>query len=606
MRSAAKRSTFKRFLVDGIQAVQTRLNRRGKRATKDWDKSVDRWRRVLDRLGEDAPVTAYLSLSRAQQKQGNLEAAESTIARARELHPTNIDLEVQFSELAMAKEAWRLAVTRWRALLDSLGGAAPPKAFARLSDAYRNLGLLQDADATLEEGLKLHPNDTNLMIAYAENSMAQQDWAIAAQRWTALLAADEVGVPPLVFSRLTKAYRGLGDFAAADKTTMRGLHLHPDNLQIAVARAEVAMTQADWSEAIKRWGALLNRPDVKPQIFSALSTAYRNSGKFELAHATIERAFKQFPGNQALAVEHANIATTQKNWPEAIKRWRKVLETYGDSREDAHMKLLVALASAGDNEAAQIAFSHFQSVSVDKDYDQWIKTRDKLDDNDRSLIREHADSFSVKPKFSILMPVYNTRADHLRCAIKSIMDQLYSNWELCIVDDASTKAEIREIIDEASKDSRIRPVYRKKNGGIAVCTNTALKMASGDWIVLMDHDDTLSEHALYLIAEAVNRDEDLSLVYSDEDTIDAAGHSLFPNFKPDWDYDLFLGQNFINHLTAYRADLVRKVGGFREGTRWISGLGSRATRIRVQPQSKNSPCTVHSLSLAHDWRKFLE
>jgi GT2 family glycosyltransferase len=206
------------------------------------------------------------------------------------------------------------------------------------------------------------------------------------------------------------------------------------------------------------------------------------------------------------------------------------------------------------------------SVGVMKGQENWILENETLRDDDRNLIRSHIASFGKKPKFSILMPVYNTPAPYLREAIDSVISQLYSEWQLCIADDASTVAEVGEILRSyARSDSRIRLRFRQVNGGISACTNTALEMAAGEWIVLMDHDDTLAEHALYLLAEAVNRVPDLTILYSDEDQIDENGRHSSPYFKPDWDYDLSLGQNLINHLGAYRADLVGRVGGFREG-----------------------------------------
>jgi GT2 family glycosyltransferase/SAM-dependent methyltransferase len=147
-----------------------------------------------------------------------------------------------------------------------------------------------------------------------------------------------------------------------------------------------------------------------------------------------------------------------------------------------------------------------------------------------------------------------------------VLAQLYAHWELCIADDASTVPHVKDILDEyAQRDRRIKVISRPTNGGISVCTNTALEMATGDWIALMDHDDTIAEDALYLIADEIDRHPEAAVIYSDEDHIDERGRRSSPYFKPDWDYDLLLGQNVISHLGAYRSDLVKEVGGFREG-----------------------------------------
>lgn len=207
-----------------------------------------------------------------------------------------------------------------------------------------------------------------------------------------------------------------------------------------------------------------------------------------------------------------------------------------------------------------------KNASNNIDYYKWIQGNDTLSDKDRSLIRNHIKSFDSNPKFSVLMPVYNTKGEYLRQAIDSVLGQLYENWELCIVDDSSTSTEVHNILREyEEKDSRIRPSFRQENGGISACTNTALEMASGDWIVLLDHDDLLSEHALYLVTDVINENPNAAIIYSDEDRIDSEGRRSAPYFKPDWDYDLFLGQNLISHLGAYRTDLAQKVRGFREG-----------------------------------------
>ena len=99
------------------------------------------------------------------------------------------------------------------------------------------------------------------------------------------------------------------------------------------------------------------------------------------------------------------------------------------------------------------------------------------------------------------MPVYNTPINFLKAAINSVSNQLYPHWELCIADDASTDPDIRNILNEfQSKDSRIKVIFRKNNGHISAASNSALELAKGDFIALLDHDDELAIHALYLIA----------------------------------------------------------------------------------------------------------
>ena len=199
-------------------------------------------------------------------------------------------------------------------------------------------------------------------------------------------------------------------------------------------------------------------------------------------------------------------------------------------------------------------------------YRDWIAANDTLTDADRAEIRDHIRLLRTAPLFSIVMPVFNAAEGPLREAIDSIRRQLYEHWELCIADDASQGARSRRILEDyARRDPRIKVTFRETTGGISAASNTALSMATGDWVALVDHDDTIAEHALYLVAETLERHPGTTIVYSDEDHIDVRGTRLNPYFKPDWDYDLFLGQNLISHLGVYRTDLVKQVGGFREG-----------------------------------------
>jgi glycosyltransferase involved in cell wall biosynthesis len=164
------------------------------------------------------------------------------------------------------------------------------------------------------------------------------------------------------------------------------------------------------------------------------------------------------------------------------------------------------------------------------------------------------------------MPVYNPDLLHLSSAIDSVRAQIYENWELCIADDASTDASVAPILKQyTSADSRIKVTFRERNGHIAACSNSALELATGEWVALVDQDDHLSEHALAVVAATIGEHPQAGLIYSDEDKIDQSGARCLPFFKPDWNPELLLGQNYISHLGVYRRALLREIGGFREG-----------------------------------------
>ncbi len=191
-------------------------------------------------------------------------------------------------------------------------------------------------------------------------------------------------------------------------------------------------------------------------------------------------------------------------------------------------------------------------------YDQWIANFEQPDD---ALIQLKLSSIQRRPLISILMPVYNTDPAELTAAIESVLDQSYSNCELCIADDFSSREEIRKILEHFGRhDNRIKIAFRNERGGISKACNTALELATGEYISFLDHDDTLSPHALAHICETLNRFPAADFLYSDEDKIDQNGKRFEPFFKPDWSPDLLLSENYICHFLVLRTDLLQKTG----------------------------------------------
>lgn len=202
----------------------------------------------------------------------------------------------------------------------------------------------------------------------------------------------------------------------------------------------------------------------------------------------------------------------------------------------------------------------------DANYARWMADNESTTEESRAALRDRLATFSVKPTVSIVMPTFNGKPEWLKAAVESVQKQIYPHWELCIADDASSNAEGRDCLARySSDDPRIKIVFRKENGHISAASNSAAELATGAWVVLMDHDDLLAEDALFWVVERINRCPDVRLIYSDEDKVDEAGVRSSPHFKPDWNIDLFYSYNFFCHLAAVRKDLFAKVGGFRVG-----------------------------------------
>ncbi len=248
-----------------------------------------------------------------------------------------------------------------------------------------------------------------------------------------------------------------------------------------------------------------------------------------------------------------------------------------------------------------------EMAAAASDYQLWVSRYDTINENDASAIRRHLRTLRSTPLISVVMPVYNTRPPFLRSAIESVLAQLYPNWELCIADDASSDAEIRAILQEYERrDHRIKVAYRTERGHIAAASNSAIALAGGEFIALMDHDDELPVHALFMVAVELNEHPEADLIYSDEDKIDADGRRHGPYFKTEWNPELFYSQNMINHLGVYRASLVQQIGGFREGFDGSQDydLALRVLRLTTPDRVRHIPHVLYHWRLSQDVQTF--
>jgi glycosyltransferase involved in cell wall biosynthesis len=204
------------------------------------------------------------------------------------------------------------------------------------------------------------------------------------------------------------------------------------------------------------------------------------------------------------------------------------------------------------------------------------------------------------PLISVVMPVYDPPPQLLREAIASVQRQIYPKWELCIADDASTDPRVREALEEVSaKDERIKVVFREENGHISATSNSALALASGRYIALLDHDDLMPADALFWVAMTLREHPDAAILYSDEDRIDESGQKRYePYFKPDFNYELLLAQNMISHLGVYDRRLVEEVGGFRVG---LEGSQDLDLALRIVERVEHSR-VVHIPRILYHWR----
>ncbi|WP_096720382.1 glycosyltransferase family 2 protein [Paraburkholderia acidicola] len=232
-------------------------------------------------------------------------------------------------------------------------------------------------------------------------------------------------------------------------------------------------------------------------------------------------------------------------------------------------------------------------------YSSWITQYDSLTPAIRAEMQRRLQTFKRTPSFSVIVPTYNSDPRYLREMIKSVREQIYPNWELCIADDASTDAHMRDILsEESAHDSRIKVCFRTENGHISEASNSALSLASGDFAVLLDHDDVLPEHALFTVAQYINKYPDARMFYSDEDKLTANGTRTTPYFKSDWNPEMFRAQNMFSHLGVFETALIREVGGFRKG---FEGSQDHDLALRCVELSGHDK-VVHIPHVLYHWR----
>jgi GT2 family glycosyltransferase len=199
-------------------------------------------------------------------------------------------------------------------------------------------------------------------------------------------------------------------------------------------------------------------------------------------------------------------------------------------------------------------------------YAAWVRLLDTPSPRELHRHRTEAEAFPLQPTISIAMPVFDPDPAVLDSAIRSVRDQSYSRWELCIADDNSSNSAVGDVLrSHSAADPRVKLHFRQARGNISAASNTAIEMAAGNYVALFDHDDLLPPLALHWVVESINRHPNAQIIYSDEDKVDQQGRRFDPYFKSDFNHALLLAQNMISHFGVYRRDLLESVGGFRSG-----------------------------------------
>ena len=192
------------------------------------------------------------------------------------------------------------------------------------------------------------------------------------------------------------------------------------------------------------------------------------------------------------------------------------------------------------------------------DYHRWIYFNEP---KEKDLEEQRKMKFEIEPKISIIVPMYNTNEKYFEELVNGMIDQTYSNWELCLADGSENESESIKRI--CSKDKRIKYKFLNSNNGISANSNEALKLTTGDYIGLLDHDDLLPKFALYEVVKTINENPEVEFIYSDEDKFTDIKNRYDPHFKPDFAIDTLRSVNYICHFSIFKKELMKKLGGFR-------------------------------------------
>lgn len=188
-------------------------------------------------------------------------------------------------------------------------------------------------------------------------------------------------------------------------------------------------------------------------------------------------------------------------------------------------------------------------LEENENYQKWIKNNEP---DEKELDKQRQIKFNKNPKISIIVPMYNTPEKYFRELLESVKNQTYSKWELCLADGSPKKA---EYIDNLIEPLKEKVVYKflNENKGISGNSNEALKLATGDYIALLDHDDIIPEFALYEIVKTINKNPEADFIYTDEDKIlEEKDKRISPHFKQDFAIDTLRSYNYICHFSIFK------------------------------------------------------
>ncbi|MBR8827193.1 MAG: glycosyltransferase [Gomphosphaeria aponina SAG 52.96 = DSM 107014] len=544
---------------------------------------------IYKKLGE-----TWRELGRKDEEKKAHIAASKKYCEYLQDNPDNIPALEQLAGVYESNKEFKSAVNCHQHLVK----LQPEKAIAhaRLARAY---GWLQEEEKAVEEYKKAQAITDKLptwaYLGWADALEKQGELQEAATVWQKVLAlAPEQ--PPITYKKVGELLWQIKQVAQAASCWQKATELYPGNPMFHFRLGQANAAQKQWQAAVEAYqNSIIRQNDyswevhhcqgeaqLKLQGWEAAANAFRQAisldpnaaishyylgdvllelSEWEAAVSCYQRAQNLQPN--LLDIEEKIQKATEKQNQKKINTPEEKEEKEIDEQVFPPKEGLGGLNAMEQQARREKALQEFSAV--DSLYALWLRENARKQPSIPAML-EAVEQFKYKPVISVIVPVYNPPEKLLREMIYSVYDQIYPYWELCLADDASPKTYVKEVLNEfAAADDRIKVVFRSENGHISAASNSALELATGEYIALLDHDDLLTPDALYHVAKLLNDHPEADMIYSDEDKMNEKGQRLDPYFKPDWCPDSFLARMYVCHLGVYRRAIVKAIAGFRLG-----------------------------------------
>ncbi len=603
--------------------------------TPESEDRIDNYYAAIDRNPQN--LNLYLALAKRSIEKGNLEGAIAICQIAIQLNPKSAEAYHGLAEALSQLQQYPEAADCWYRCLQLQPNRANAEDYCQLGKSLFAQGKYPAAEDCFRRSLQLRGDLYDSQYLLGQSLALQQQWneaissyqqaiKIDPHRWEArhLIAEawQEIGnleEAAMEFQRAIQCqpevswcHNGLGNVLlklnrpeAAKQAYLKSIELNSNFSWAHYNLGEIAAATQNWDEAIQAYRTALKiQPDL-PHAAEKLSYLLHQRGENDLEDAInyyrqaiaqqpnqleiYPRAIELAPNDARLHTGFGKALLNNNQTEKAIFYFETALK-HDPEAATATILLQKALDRRNRLQAGYGISSNSTSYAL------WLRqnipTPATLEE-----MRSKLPTLGYQPLISIILPTYNTPPEYLKAAIDSVIAQIYPYWELCIADDASSLPHIRTILDEYSrKDYRIKYTIRSENGHISAASNSALMLAMGEYICLLDHDDLLTPDAIYAVVQLLNQHPEADFIYSDEDKIDEDGQLREPFFKPDWCPDSYLVRNYTSHFSTYRHSIIKAINGFRLG---YEGSQDYDLTLRFTEKTRN---IFHIPQILYHWR----